>query len=66
MVNTIAEPGGDGTRVIRERWTHKELASRLGCSRAMVSRLLKDLETGGYVRLDPECFVIIKPLPTRW
>ncbi|URI10395.1 Crp/Fnr family transcriptional regulator [Aquincola tertiaricarbonis] len=66
MVNTIAEPAGDGTRVIRERWTHKEMSSRLGCSRAMVSRLLKDLETGGYVRLEPECFVICKPLPTRW
>ncbi|WP_348755799.1 Crp/Fnr family transcriptional regulator [uncultured Aquincola sp.] len=66
MVNTIAEPGSDGTRVIHERWTHKEMSSRLGCSRAMVSRLLKDLETGGYVRLEAERFVICKPLPGRW
>ncbi|MEF7615184.1 Crp/Fnr family transcriptional regulator [Aquincola sp. MAHUQ-54] len=66
MVNTVSEPSGDGTRVIHERWTHKELSSRLGCSRAMVSRLLKDLETGGYVRLEPQRFVICRPLPARW
>ncbi len=66
LVNTQSEPGEGGTRVIRERWTHKELASRLGCSRAMVSRLMKDLETGGYVRMEPDRFVICRPLPARW
>lgn len=66
VVNTLAEPGEGATRVIRKRWTHKELASRLGCSRAMVSRLMKDLETGGYVRMEPDRFVICRPLPARW
>ena len=30
------------------------------------NRLLKDLETGGYVRLEPQRFVICRPLPARW
>lgn len=66
MVNTQSEQGEGTSRFIRERWTHKELASRLGCSRAMVSRLLKDLEKGGYLRLEPQRLVIFRPLPARW
>jgi len=49
-----------------ERLTQQEFANRLGCSREMVSRVMKDLEGGGYVRLEPRRIVIDRPLPARW
>lgn len=56
----------DGTRRIPERLTHQEIASRVGCSREMVSRILKDLETGGYLRVVERHIVLLKRLPQRW
>jgi len=66
LLNALAAPQLDGTRVIVERLTHRELASRLGCSREMVSRLMKDLEGGGYVRTDGLGTQLLRILPARW
>jgi len=66
QLNALAQPQPDGTRCIEERLTHQELAHRLGCSREMVSRLMKDLELGGYVASGPEGLVLLRPLPARW
>lgn len=60
------EPQPDGTRPLRERVTHQQLASHLACSREMVSRLLKDLQTGGYVAVTDRRLVLLKDLPARW
>lgn len=46
--------------------THQQIASRVGASREMVSRLLKDLEKGGYVELGIKRITLIKKLPARW
>ncbi|HVZ44097.1 MAG TPA: Crp/Fnr family transcriptional regulator [Ramlibacter sp.] len=46
--------------------THQSLASRVGASREMVSRLLKDLERGGYVELGVKRITLKKKLPARW
>ena len=32
----------------------------------MVSRLMKDLERGGYLAVDGSQFVLLKALPQRW
>jgi CRP/FNR family cyclic AMP-dependent transcriptional regulator len=56
----------DGTRRIAERITHLEIASRVGCSREMVSRILKDLESGGYVQMVDRRIVLVGKLPQRW
>jgi CRP/FNR family transcriptional regulator, cyclic AMP receptor protein len=61
---SVAQP--DGTRRIDGRPTHAEIASRTGCSREMVSRILKDLERGGYVGVEPNAFVLHRALPARW
>jgi CRP/FNR family cyclic AMP-dependent transcriptional regulator len=37
----------EGQRVVPERLTHQDIADRVGSSREMISRLLKDLTTGG-------------------
>ena len=65
LLNSLAVTQADGTRVIGERLTHQEIANRLGCSREMVSRLMKDLEVGGYVRSSGP-IVLLGTLPTRW
>lgn len=60
----VAQP--DGTRRIAERITHQEIASRVGCSREMVSRILKDLESGGHVRIEERRIVLVGRLPHGW
>ncbi len=62
----LATPQSDGTLRVEDRITHQEIASRAGCSREMVSRILKDLETGGYLRMVERRIVIVKKLPLRW
>ncbi|MDQ2695526.1 MAG: Crp/Fnr family transcriptional regulator, partial [Pseudomonadota bacterium] len=39
----------DGKLVIEERLTHQDIANMVGASREMVSRIMKDLTTGGYI-----------------
>jgi CRP/FNR family cyclic AMP-dependent transcriptional regulator len=46
--------------------THQGIASRVGASREMVSRLLKDLEKGGYIELGVKRITLKKKLPARW
>jgi CRP/FNR family transcriptional regulator, cyclic AMP receptor protein len=46
--------------------THQNIASRVGASREMVSRLLKDLEKGGYIELGVKRIKLLKKLPARW
>ena len=65
-LHELAKPQSDGTQRIEERITHQEIASRAGCSREMVSRILKDLENGGYLRVDARRIVLVKKLPLRW
>ena len=65
LLNSLAELQPDGTRLITERLTHQEIANRLGCSREMVSRLMKDLELGGHVRSGPG-IALLGVLPARW
>lgn len=66
-LDTLAGPAdGDGTRVIEARLTHRDLASRLGCSREMISRLMKDLQRGGHVVVAGRSWRLRGQLPSRW
>ena len=49
-----------------ERVTHQDIASRIGASREMVSRLLKDLEKGGYIEIGNRRITLLAKLPQRW
>lgn len=66
LLDGLAEPQPDGTRLLREKLTHQEMANRMGCSREMVSRLMKDLERGGYVSAEGNPLRLLRALPTRW
>jgi CRP/FNR family transcriptional regulator, cyclic AMP receptor protein len=66
LLESLAEPRQDGTRAIPDRVTHQELANRVGCSREMVSRLMKDLQTGGHILIRDGRVVLARVLPARW
>ena len=56
-----------GALVVEERLTHQEIAKRIGSSREMVSRILKDLETGGYIEIDASHRLTLRrKLPSSW
>jgi len=60
----LDEATDDGRRL---SMTHQAIAQRLGCSREMVSKCLKDLEHGGFLRRLPSReYQRLKPLPVRW
>ena len=56
----------NGRLVITERLTQKDIASRVGASREMVSIVLKDLTTGGYIRSEGHTTIIERTPPPRW
>lgn len=67
LLNELAgPPQADGGRLIKERFTHQELANRVVCSREMISRLLKDLELGRYILTQDRRILLLKNLPARW
>lgn len=49
----------DGIRVIRRKVTKQDMAKMVGASREMVTRVMKDLETSGYIRVDDGNIVIV-------
>ena len=56
----------DGEHFVPERLTQAEIASRVGCSREMVSRIFKDLVAGHYITIEPDRIVINRAPPARW
>jgi CRP/FNR family cyclic AMP-dependent transcriptional regulator len=63
-----SEAAGDSedVRHMPQRLTHLEMAQRLGCTREMISRLMKQLELGEYVASEGEGLRILRRLPPRW
>jgi CRP/FNR family cyclic AMP-dependent transcriptional regulator len=62
----LARPVG-GVLVINEDLRQQDIANRVGSSREMVSRVLKDLRTGGYIEIDENRHIVIKEkLPAGW
>lgn len=48
------------------KFTHREIAGMIGSSREMVSKILKELETGSYISISDKHYVINKDLPANW
>ncbi len=61
----MAEESG-GQLAISQRLTQQEIASRIGASREMVSRILKDLSTGGYLTQSRAGIVLHRKPPEHW
>ena len=56
----------DDRLITEERLTHQDIADRVGSSREMVSRILKDLVEGGYIETEDKRFIIISKLPAHY
>jgi len=56
----------DGRPTLLERPSHQDIASRIGSSREMVSKIMKDLVSGGYVSVVGKSLVINRKLPAFW
>ncbi len=65
-VDQEAQDQPDGTRWVPGARTHRDWAAQLGCSREMISRVIKDLERGGYIEPMPGGMRVHKLLPARW
>jgi CRP/FNR family cyclic AMP-dependent transcriptional regulator len=66
LLAELSDPGVGGERRLRERLTQQDIADRVGASREMVSRIMKDLTTGGYIAVDEGRIVILRKPPVAW
>jgi CRP/FNR family transcriptional regulator, cyclic AMP receptor protein len=55
-----------GRRLVPDRLTQSEIAARIGGSREMVSRILRDLAAGGYVSVEAKRIILHRKLPAHW
>lgn len=56
----------DGKLVIPGKLTHQDIANRVGASREMISRILKDLSVGGYIEQTGRSIIVHKKPPSNW
>ena len=61
LLDLAIEQGG--MLVVPEKLTHQEMATRVGTSREVINRVLRDLTVGGYIRVEDKTIIINKPLP---
>jgi CRP/FNR family transcriptional regulator, cyclic AMP receptor protein len=65
LLNALAVEA-DGKLAVRERLTQQDIADRVGASRDMVGKLLKDLVAGGYLLVEDRQITIVRKLPPGW
>lgn len=66
LLESTARPGADGSRIADPAPSHLEMSQSLGCSREMISRVMKDLERGGYVEVGRRRVILRRTLPAKW
>src|SRR5436309_1695829 len=65
LLNALAQPA-DGKQVVPEKLTQQDIADRIGASRDMIGKLMKDLIAGGQLSVEERTITILKKLPTGW
>lgn len=65
VLNDLAEEK-NGVLLIQEKLTQQDLANRIGASREMVSKIIKELKKGDYLKTESQQWVIMKKLPASW
>jgi len=66
LLMDLSELNQSGKRIINTPLTHQNIALRIGASREMVSRIIKDLEKGGYISINKKIITLEKQLPLAW
>ena len=65
LLNTLSQDV-DGKSIVPEKLTQQDIADRVGASRDMIGKLMKDLIAGGYLAVEERTITIVKKLPTGW
>ena len=65
LLNALAQPSGD-RMVVPEKLTQQDIADRVGASRDMIGKLMKDLTAGGYLSVEDRTITVLRKLPTGW
>jgi CRP/FNR family transcriptional regulator, cyclic AMP receptor protein len=66
LLNALAQPAADGRMVVPEKLTQQDIADRVGASRDMIGKLMKDLTGGGYIAVEDRTITLLRKLPTGW
>jgi CRP/FNR family cyclic AMP-dependent transcriptional regulator len=66
LLNALAQPAAGGRLVVPEKLTQQDIADRVGASRDMIGKLMKDLTAGGYLEVEDRTIAILRKLPTGW
>jgi len=62
LLNALAQPSGNNL-VVPEKLTQQDIADRIGASRDMIGKLMKDLTGGGYLAVEDRTITILR---TGW
>jgi len=65
LLNELSDPVGE-ERVVRRKLTQQDIADRVGSSREMVNRVMRELDTGGYVTQREGRLVLLRKPPSGW
>jgi CRP/FNR family cyclic AMP-dependent transcriptional regulator len=65
LLNALAQDVG-GQLSVPEKLTQQDIADRVGASRDMIGKLMKDLVAGGYLAVEERTITILRKLPTGW
>lgn len=65
LLNELSDPAGS-ERVLRYKLTQQDIADRVGSSREMVNRVMKELAAGGYVTQRQGRIVLLRKPPSAW
>ncbi|MGE5089440.1 MAG: Crp/Fnr family transcriptional regulator [Candidatus Levyibacteriota bacterium] len=65
LLNALAQEI-DGRLIVPEKLTQQDIADRVGASRDMIGKLMKDLIGGGYLAVEDRTITILRKLPTGW
>ncbi|MBI1397321.1 MAG: cyclic nucleotide-binding domain-containing protein [Betaproteobacteria bacterium] len=56
----------NGRLVVEPPITHQDIAKRVGASREMVTRIIRDLRAGGYIETEEHRMFIVRQPPKSW
>jgi CRP/FNR family cyclic AMP-dependent transcriptional regulator len=66
VLNDLASPRDEVTSIIPDKLTQQDIADRVGASREMVARILKDLTAGDYISFEGRQIIIHGRLPSEY
>lgn len=65
LLNELSDASGT-ERVLRHKLTQQDIADRVGSSREMVNRVMKELAVGGYITQREGRIVLLRKPPSAW